>query len=71
MRGPDGKVVATMGERGKYLRVPVPKGADGQAWSLTRLALGRLWFANVPNYLAASPDALLVPREVADRPPMS
>ena len=28
------------------------------------LALGHLWFFNVPNYLAASPDALLVPREI-------
>ncbi|MCC6421256.1 MAG: DUF4838 domain-containing protein [Gemmataceae bacterium] len=61
--GPDGKVVAKVTERGKFVRVAVPKGTDGQAWSFGRLALGRLWFTNVPNYLAASPDALLVPRE--------
>jgi hypothetical protein len=62
--GPDGKIVTKVAERGKYVRVPVPAGSDGQAWSLARLALGRLRFSNVPNYLAASPDALLVPREV-------
>ena len=36
---------------------------DGQAWSFNRLALGRLIFFTCPNYLAASPDALLAPRE--------
>ena len=44
--------------------VEVPAGSDGQPWSISKLALGHLWFFNVPNYLAASPDALLVPREV-------
>lgn len=62
--GPNGKIAAKISERGKYLRVAVPKGQDGQAWSFSRLALGKLWFTNVPNYLAASPEALLVPREV-------
>ena len=65
--GPDGKIVAKIAERGKYIRVPVPAGSDGQAWSLARLALGQLRFTNIPNYLAASPDALLVPREVLER----
>jgi gluconolactonase len=63
--GPDGKLAAKVTESGKFIRVPVPEGASGKAWSLNRLALGRLWFFNVPNYLAASPDALLIPREVA------
>jgi len=62
--GPDGKLVMKVGERGKYVRIEVPAGMDGQAWSLSRFALGRLLFANVPNYLAASPEALLVPKEV-------
>jgi hypothetical protein len=61
--GPDGKVAAKISDRGKYIRIPVPEGMDGQAWSLARLALSKLWFTNVPNYLAASPEALLVPRE--------
>jgi hypothetical protein len=64
VRGPDGKVVARVGERGKVITVAVPEGAAGRAWSLTRLLPGHLWFLDVPNYLAASPDALLVPREV-------
>jgi hypothetical protein len=62
--GPDGKLVAKVGERGKFIRIVVPSGMDGQAWSFSRLALGQLWFTNVPNYLAASPEALLIPREV-------
>lgn len=61
--GPDGQTVAKISDRGKYIRIAVPGGMDGQAWSLSRLALGKLWFTNVPNYLAASPDALLIPRE--------
>jgi hypothetical protein len=65
VRGPDGKVVMEIKSRGQFVTVPVPAGADGQAWSLGRLALGHLWFCNVPNYLAASPDALLIPRELA------
>jgi hypothetical protein len=64
--GPDGKLIAKVGERGKYIRIAVPSGMDGQAWSLSRLALGKLVFTNVPNYLAASPEALLVPREAKD-----
>jgi hypothetical protein len=64
IRGPDGKVVARVSERGKFITVAVPEGAAGKAWSLTRLLPGQLWFLDVPNYLAASPDALLVPREV-------
>jgi len=61
---PAGKLVAKIGARGKYIRIDVPASMDGQAWSLSRFALGRLLFANVPNYLAASPEALLVPKEV-------
>jgi len=69
VRGPDGKVIAKVNERGKFITVAVPEGADGQAWSFGRLALGHLWFLDVPNYLAASPDALLVPREALRSPP--
>jgi hypothetical protein len=62
---PDGKVVAKVNARGKFVTVAVPNGADGQAWSLARLfSPSHLWFLDVPNYLAASPDALLVPCEV-------
>jgi hypothetical protein len=43
----------------------VPPGTDGQVWAIPQFALGHLWFYNMPNFLAASPEALPVPREVA------
>ena len=67
VRGPEGKVVSKVTSSGAFVRLPVPPGADGKAWSLTKLCLGHLWFFNVPNYLAASPDALLIPREAAGK----
>ena len=67
VHSPDGALAATIKETGACVSVPVPAGADGKAWSFTELALGHLWFYNVPNYLAASPEALLIPREVAER----
>jgi len=60
-----GKLVAKVAERGRFVSIDVPPGEDGRAWWFGKLALGRLWFFNVPNYLAASPDSLLVPREAA------
>ncbi|HEX8915348.1 MAG TPA: DUF4838 domain-containing protein, partial [Humisphaera sp.] len=63
--GPDGKVAAEVKTSGEFVSVPVPPGADGKVWSFTQLALGHLWFFNVPNALAGSPEALMVPREVA------
>jgi hypothetical protein len=65
VRGPDGKVIAEVKDRGKFVTVAVPEGAAGRVWSFQKLVPGHLWFLNVPNYLAASPDALLVPRPVA------
>lgn len=67
VHSPDGAIAATVKETGACVTIPVPDGADGKAWSFTELAPGHLWFYNVPNYLAASPEALLVPREVAER----
>jgi len=64
MHGPDGAARAEVTTSGKFVTVEVPEGSDGQAWSISKLALGHLWFFNVPNYLAASPAALLVPRQV-------
>jgi hypothetical protein len=64
--GPEGKVVKEVTSSGEFVSVAVPEGADGKAWSLSELALGQLWFFNVPNGLAASPGALLVPREVVE-----
>jgi hypothetical protein len=59
--GPDRKVVA------EVVMTPVPAGADGKVWSFSPHAHGQLWFFNVPNVLAASPDALLMPKESVAR----
>jgi hypothetical protein len=67
VRGPDGKVVQKVETCGAFVRIPVPAGADGKPWHFTQLAIKHLWFFNAPNVLAASPGALLVPREVAER----
>ena len=64
VNGPDGKKLKTVSESGKYITVDVPAGADGKVWSFNNLAIGDLYFCNIPNYIAVSPDALLVPREV-------
>jgi hypothetical protein len=67
--GPEGQVLTSITSRGKFVHVAVPPGCDGKVWSFGRLRLGHLWFFNVPNYLAASPDGLLLPREVTAPPP--
>jgi hypothetical protein len=61
VHGPDGAIAREVNTSGKFIFIPVPEGADGQCWHFTQIALGSLWFFNVPNYLAASPHALLVP----------
>jgi hypothetical protein len=63
---PDGRLAHESTEGGVNARVAVPEGADGSAWSCDP-HVGRVWFFNVPGVLAASPDALLVPREVGTR----
>ncbi len=71
VHGPDGAKVKEVDSSGVFVRIPVPEGADGRPWHFTRLAPGHLWFFNAPNYLAASPAALLLPREVARRDGLS
>ncbi|MCB1232502.1 MAG: hypothetical protein KDN19_19800, partial [Verrucomicrobiae bacterium] len=61
--GPEGKLVAEIDSNGRYVSIPVPEGADGHAWHFERFAPRFFWMTNVPNYFAASPEALLVPRE--------
>ncbi|MDQ2732982.1 MAG: hypothetical protein M3Y56_15095, partial [Armatimonadota bacterium] len=65
--GPDGKLQKSVDVNGDYVSVPVPTGMDGKLWRFHQPVLGFFWFNNVPNYLAASPEALLVPREVVAR----
>lgn len=67
VHGPDGTKLKEVDTDGAFVRVTVPEGSDGKTWHFTRMALGHLWFFNAPNYLAASPAALLVPKELAER----
>ncbi len=67
VHGPDGAILAEVTTRGTFVKIPVPPGADGKTWHFSQMMLGSLWLFNAPNYLAASPAALLIPREVAQR----
>lgn len=62
--GPDRKAVAEVTASDEVVTVAVPAGADGKVWSFTPHAHGHLWFFNAPNVLAASPDSLLLPKEL-------
>ncbi len=50
-----------------WVTVPVPAGKDGQLWRLHDAVLGLFWFNNLPTVMAASPQALLLPRELVER----
>jgi len=63
---PADNVVVDTTASGEYITVGVPEGMDGQVWSITG-RLGHLWLFNCPNYTAATPEALMVPREVAEK----
>jgi len=63
--GPDGKLARNVADTGKFVTIPVPEGMDGKVWRIGEFALIHLWFFNVPNCVAGTPNALLVPREVA------
>ena len=63
---PDGTKLPEVTTSGSFVTLKVPEGTDGQVWSFSRLALGHLWFFNAPNVLAASPAALLLPRDLLE-----
>lgn len=65
--GPDGKGIAAVAQDDEVVTVPVPEGAAGRVWSLSPRVHHQLWFFNAPNVIAASPQALLVPRELAEK----
>ena len=67
IHGPDGAILKEVSITGEFVKVPVPAGADGKTWHFTQIMLGRLWFFNAPNFLAASPAALLVPKELVKK----
>jgi len=64
--GPDDSVQAQV-PGNDYAQVAVPAGMDGKLWKLRGVSLGRILFYNLPPYFAPSPDALLIPREVATK----
>jgi hypothetical protein len=63
------KIVGEVKTSDEVVTIPVPPGKDGQVWSLSPRAHGQLWFFNAPNVIAASPSALLLPRELHQRGP--
>ena len=63
---PDGKEALKLNS-GVYT-IPVPEGMDGQLWRFSpRSRLRMQHFFNIPNLVAATPEALMVPREVAEK----
>lgn len=62
---PERKVVLKVDTFQEFISVPVPEGQDGKLWYFSGLWPTRFGFFNVPNHIAASPESLLVPREVA------
>lgn len=60
---PDGRT-RHMSTLNGYVTVPVAPGMDGQVWCMRNTCIGYLWFRNLPNYYAPSPNALLLPGEV-------
>jgi hypothetical protein len=63
---PDGTLAKDVKASDRFIRVPIPPGSDGQIWRMSQIQLGHLWFFNIPNYVAASPAALLLPREIVE-----
>ena len=62
---PAGKRVLDLGKHsGRFLSAPVSEGMDGKLWKLDHVA-GRISLINVPPYLAARPEQLLLPEEIA------
>ena len=64
---PMGKVAKDVDVNGDWVTVPVPAGMDGRLWSFQNPVLGFFSFNNLPNYYAATPVGLMVPKEVAEK----
>ena len=62
----DRKVVGDIKTSDEVVSIAVPAGKDGQVWSLSPRGHSQLWFFNAPNVIAASPSALLLPRELVE-----
>jgi len=64
---PAGNVVKEVAVNGDWLSIPVPADMDGKIWSFQNPVFGTFKFNNLPNYYAATPENLAVPREVATK----
>lgn len=60
-------VIAEVSAEDEVVTVPVPEGKAGQCWSMSPCAHSQLWFFNAPNSIAASPNALLLPKELVQQ----
>ena len=65
--GPDGSKQQRVQQGNDYITTTIPEGMGGKIWSFGDMSLGKIYFANAPSYLAATPEMLLVPREVAEK----
>jgi hypothetical protein len=63
----EGALAKAVDVDGDWVTVTVPAGMDGRLWRLRHAVLGLFWFNNLPNVMAASPQALLLPRELVER----
>lgn len=61
---PNNEVARDVNANYEYITIPVPEGMDGRPWGVAA-RLGQMWLFNCPNFVAATPDALMVPRELA------
>lgn len=62
---PDGKLAGRVNQStGSIASIPVPDGMDGALWCI-RTSVRNIWFMNIPNVMAATPEALLIPRGLA------
>lgn len=69
VQDPSGEVVLTFTENEPPSAIPIPEGMDGQVWGFNtnRFAPSLLSFENIPNYIASSPNALLLPKELVEK----
>jgi hypothetical protein len=65
--GPDRQPIATVDVSDEIVTIDVPPGKDGACWSMAPHGQSQLWFLNLPNCLAASPEALLLPSDLLKR----
>lgn len=60
---PEGNLVRNF-EKDGYFKVDVSKGQDGSLWKVNNLRGGNFLLLTVPPYFAATPQQLLLPKEV-------